>query len=216
MELMLVVWAVSVLSSIKVFLSEYLVYVLVVAIVVYLCSKIKWNNVLSIASTETPEQEWEDGAAILYKDVLLNSGKTAPAGKYTLSVYGNYAYVTGGDFHRETIKRSELEPALRKTTKEPVPEPSVQVLSFVEWTKRAAVVCYCLLGLNFLLPTDNTIKYMAGAYLLQSVYESGIVQKAAPLAERAVMNQLEIWSKDAPDIRSLLETPHDNRTEDPK
>lgn len=57
----------------------------------------------------------------------------------------------------------------------------------------------------WIIPSEKTIQYMAGAYLLQSVYQSDIVNKATPLAEKAILNQLEAWAKDNPDVANLIQ-----------
>lgn len=62
-----------------------------------------------------------------------------------------------------------------------------------------------LIFITWIIPSEKTVQYMAGAYLLQSVYQSDIVQKAAPLAEKAILNQLQAWAKDNPDVAALIE-----------
>lgn len=62
-----------------------------------------------------------------------------------------------------------------------------------------------LVLLFWLAPNEQTMKYMAGAYLIQSTYESNIVQKGLPLMEKTVLNTLESWAEDAPELKVLLE-----------
>lgn len=62
-----------------------------------------------------------------------------------------------------------------------------------------------LIFIAWIIPSEKTMQYMAGAYLLQSVYQSDIVQKAAPLAEKAILNQLQAWAKDNPEVATLIE-----------
>lgn len=57
-----------------------------------------------------------------------------------------------------------------------------------------------------LIPSEKTMQYMAGAYLVQTVYTSEFVNKAAPLAQKAVLNQLETWAKDNDQVKELLST----------
>lgn len=57
-----------------------------------------------------------------------------------------------------------------------------------------------------LIPSEKTMQYMAGAYLVQTVYTSEFVNKAAPLAQKAVLNQLESWAKDNDQVKELLST----------
>lgn len=54
------------------------------------------------------------------------------------------------------------------------------------------------------IPNGSTIKYMAGAYLLQSSYQSEFVQTALPLGQKAVLNQLKRWSEDSEELKDLL------------
>lgn len=62
----------------------------------------------------------------------------------------------------------------------------------------------CLLILSILLPSEKTAQYMAGAYLIQSTYESDFVQTATPLAQQAVLNQLKMWAKDNKELETLV------------
>lgn len=83
------------------------------------------------------------------------------------------------------------------------------------WDKQIRVNCLkylflpktlaMLMFITWITPSEKTIQYMAGAYLLQSVYQSDIVNKAAPLAEKAILNQLQAWAKDNPDVATLIE-----------
>ena len=57
-----------------------------------------------------------------------------------------------------------------------------------------------------ILPSQDTIKYMGAAYLVQSVYESKEVREIGSLASDAVKNQLKVWATDNEEINTLLET----------
>lgn len=61
-----------------------------------------------------------------------------------------------------------------------------------------------LLVLSIIIPNEKTAQYMAGAYLIQSTYESDFVQKATPLAQQAVLNQLKMWAKDNKELETLV------------
>jgi hypothetical protein len=84
-----------------------------------------------------------------------------------------------------------------------------------EWNNEIRVNCknylfipkttLCLFLVTWIIPSEKTIQYMAGAYLLQSVYQSDIVNKAAPLAEKAILNQLKSWAKDNPEVENLIQ-----------
>ena len=65
---------------------------------------------------------------------------------------------------------------------------------------------FILLGvISVLIPSEKTMQYMAGAYLVQSIYQSEFIDKATPLAEKAILNQLQAWAKDNPDVATLIE-----------
>lgn len=61
-----------------------------------------------------------------------------------------------------------------------------------------------LLVSSIIIPNEKTAQYMAGAYLIQSTYESDFVQKATPLAQQAVLNQLKMWAKDNRELETLV------------
>ena len=54
------------------------------------------------------------------------------------------------------------------------------------------------------IPNESTMKYMAGAYLLQTTYQSDFVQQAIPLSQKAVLNQLNRWAEDSTELKNLL------------
>jgi hypothetical protein len=55
------------------------------------------------------------------------------------------------------------------------------------------------------IPDEKTMQFMAGAYLVQTVYEADFTQKAGKLAGEAVINQLEVWAKDNEKVKELLD-----------
>lgn len=57
-----------------------------------------------------------------------------------------------------------------------------------------------------LIPSEKTIQYMAGAYLIQTAYQSEFVNKASELGQKAILNQLSKWAEDNPEVKTLLET----------
>lgn len=57
-----------------------------------------------------------------------------------------------------------------------------------------------------LIPSEKTIQYMAGAYLIQTAYQSEFVNKASELGQKAVLNQLSKWAEDNPEVKTLLDT----------
>lgn len=55
-----------------------------------------------------------------------------------------------------------------------------------------------------LIPSEQTMKYMGAAYLLQSTFESEFVQETVSLSQKAVIKQLQSWAEDNTDIEQLL------------
>ena len=62
-----------------------------------------------------------------------------------------------------------------------------------------------LVGLSALVPSERTMQYMAGAYLIQSVYESTEAREIGAASKKAVMSQLEVWSKGNEQLLTLIE-----------
>lgn len=80
-------------------------------------------------------------------------------------------------------------------------------LTLPKLKKHLPIKTFCsVLVLSVLIPTPDTLKYMAGAYLIQTTYESEFVQEAGSLAGKAVTNQLRKWAESNPDIDTLLES----------
>lgn len=52
-----------------------------------------------------------------------------------------------------------------------------------------------LLALSILLPSESTMKYMAGAYVVQQVAESSKVKELGNLSYEAARTQLKAWAK---------------------
>lgn len=67
--------------------------------------------------------------------------------------------------------------------------------------------------LFLVIPNEKTMKYMAGAYLLQTTYESDVVQEAIPLGKKAIINQLKQWASDNEELAALMEVPNEPRKE---
>lgn len=202
MELMLIVWLVSILSSIKAFVSSYIFYILTVLLIVFVGSKI---NDKVISKAVDARQEWGDGVRVLQQDCLIGDVVVQKGTVISLSAYADYAYVTCDQMNIKAhrTQRKQLENAILYGEPPAVTEVAVPWLVGVI-PNRLAYMCYALIGLQVLLPSDNTIKYMAGAYLIQSTYDSEFVQTALPLGQKAVINQLERWSKDSEELKDLL------------
>lgn len=84
--------------------------------------------------------------------------------------------------------------------KEWIPEIRSNLIKYMFLPK----IAFMCVFISWIIPSDKTIKYMAAAYLVQTTYESDFVQKATPLAQTAVLNQLESWAKDNKEVAVLL------------
>lgn len=58
--------------------------------------------------------------------------------------------------------------------------------------------------LIFLIPNQQTMKYIGAGYLVQSTFESDFVQETATLSQKTIIKQLRVWAEDSPEIKPLL------------
>ena len=58
--------------------------------------------------------------------------------------------------------------------------------------------------LIFLIPNQQTMKYIGAGYLVQTTFESDFVQETATLSQKAIIEQLRVWAEDSPEIKPLL------------
>lgn len=56
------------------------------------------------------------------------------------------------------------------------------------------------------IPSQQTMKYIAAGYLVQETFQSEFVQESITLSQKAVINQLQSWAEDDTEIKSLLES----------
>lgn len=195
MELMLVVWVVSFLSELR-SLADFVVWpVGIVAFVLFCLSKVELDAVFKRRGLEL-----RDGLRIVLNEPLKCSRSTAPAGTYTLDHYSTYSYLKGGTERYEIQNASLLEYLHDQVSNEAV-LPAKPLCSGVGSLYAAAVA---LMALTLTVPSDTTIKYMAGAYLIQSVYESEAGAEIGNAAKNAVVSQLRSWSTDNADLLELM------------
>jgi hypothetical protein len=189
MELMIIVWIVSVLSSLGSFLDVVCWILAIAATIVTVAYKSGSTSYMIAAS------EYKDGEQLLDVELTTPDGKVYPAGTVVkLNVYDKYCFING---EAERVPRGVVVNALAASRS--IPKAKVSRASgALNWLAVVSVVTAVL------IPSDNTMKYMAGAYLVQSAYESDLMVEATPLAKRAVLNQLRAWSEDAPDLMNLL------------
>ena len=62
------------------------------------------------------------------------------------------------------------------------------------------------LFLMWIIPSAETMKYIAAGYLIQETFESEFVQETVSLSQKAVIKQLQTWAEDNTDIEQLLES----------
>ena len=77
-------------------------------------------------------------------------------------------------------------------------------VSFKKYFK-VKVMVGMLVG-SLLVPSEQTMKYMGAAYLIQETFESEFVQETVSLSQKAVIKQLQTWAEDNTDIEQLLES----------
>lgn len=58
----------------------------------------------------------------------------------------------------------------------------------------------------WIIPSQQTMKYIAAGYLIQETFQSEFVQESITLSQKAVINQLQSWAEDDTEIKSLLES----------
>ena len=63
---------------------------------------------------------------------------------------------------------------------------------------------FAALFLVWIIPSQQTMKYIAAGYLIQETFESEFVQETVTLSQKAVIKQLQIWSEGDNDIQELL------------
>ena len=69
-------------------------------------------------------------------------------------------------------------------------------------TKTLVVVLF----FAWIIPSQQTMKYIAAGYLIQETFQSEFVQESITLSQKAVINQLQSWAEDDTEIKSLLES----------
>lgn len=89
-------------------------------------------------------------------------------------------------------------------------------LIFFEKVETKYVYWKTILAVGFLIaliPSEKTIQYMAGAYLIQTAYQSEFVNKASELGQKAILNQLSKWAEDNPEVKTLLDSAIEAKTQ---
>lgn len=204
MELALVVYLVATLGAIKAFVSGWWWLIFVMFIVSYLVVKLKLIQFAQNNSQVTFQNPtWDnlrDGDLVCLTKPVQNF----PVGSMVyVNKYNSHGYLStsrGGSDCR--VDADALIGSIRKEvvqfelTKTPL-DVNINKLKYI------VVVMLCL---HLFLPTEKTLQYAAGAYLIQTTYQSEFVQEAGSLAGKAVTNQLKKWAESNPDIDTLLDS----------
>lgn len=208
MELMLIVWLVSILSNIKLFVSTYTVMCVLVVLIVYLMSKLNFHQITKSIRIRSTLPEIREGQTIEVTTSLLEAdGLNVPVGTYIVRhLYPSSCRATIKnieDSHDYYVNLGKLQLQLSPSVVSDEQEKPI-AKQYAAPLRTSGYVAIGMIVASVLLPSDTTMKYMAGAYLVQSVYESDLVQSAAPIARDAVNNQLKLWAKDTPDMDVLV------------
>ena len=65
-------------------------------------------------------------------------------------------------------------------------------------------ILFATLFFVWIIPSQQTMKYIATGYLIQETFESEFVQETVTLSQKAVIKQLQIWAEDNTDIQELI------------
>lgn len=206
MELMLIVWLVSILSNIKLFVSTYTVVCVCVVAAVYLLSKVSVSRIKYAIVPRHWVADLAEGQSFEIKEGSFHlEGNTTPLGVYV----AERIYRSSGRIWAKHVESNErfildLGKVRLHLTPDTPPVADENPAQYAAPLRTSGYVAIGMIVASVLLPSDTTMKYMAGAYLVQSVYESDLVQSTAPIARDAVKNQLKLWAKDTPDMDVLV------------
>lgn len=65
---------------------------------------------------------------------------------------------------------------------------------------------FAALFVVWIIPSQQTMKYIAAGYLIQETFESEFVQETVTLSQKAVIKQLQVWAEGDTDIQELIES----------
>lgn len=195
MELMLVVWVVSFLSELR-SLADFVVWpVGITAFILFVCTKIELDAVFKRSHLSLT-----DGMTVTVDTEFKGARSKVPKGVYTLDKYSTFSYLKSSTT-RYDVTNEEVLYLLQQGVENEALLPAKPLCSGVGSLYTAAIA---LLALILTVPSDTTIKYMAGAYLVQSVYESDAGAEIGNAAKNAVVSQLRSWSTDNADLLELM------------
>lgn len=214
MELMLIVWAVSVLSGIKAFVESYTLLCVLAVVLVYLLSKLKIKPIAAkiVRSGVLPVVKEYDTIEIKPNSsikTITSDPEEVPPGHYSIyQVYSasNRVFIEGYPSGKKYLLHlSDIKEQLLADMPRPTTDTTTELGAYAKPIKLSGWVAGLLVVLNVLLPSDTTLKYMAGAYLIQSMYQSDVTQAVIPLAREATLNKVKQWSKDSTELELLYE-----------
>ena len=65
---------------------------------------------------------------------------------------------------------------------------------------------FAVLFVVWIIPSQQTMKYIAAGYLIQETFESEFVQETVTLSQKAVIKQLQVWAEGDTDIQELIKS----------
>lgn len=205
MELALVVYLVATLGAIKGFVSAWWWVFFVVFTVTYVVVKLKLVQFKqNRKELHLSSPKWCDVSESKKYTLTSPLGPFGVGEEVYFNKFDTYGYVSKRQLGTDNrIKPEDGEFAVKQTPVFTTQETITPLDVNIGKLKYVAVTLLCL---HLFLPTEKTLQYAAGAYLIQTTYESEFVQEAGSLAGKAVTNQLRKWAESNPDIDTLLES----------
>lgn len=205
MELALIVYLVATLGAVKGFVTSWWSVIFVLFMVSYIIVKLKLIQfVQNKLESGLISPKWKDLSEDRQYTLTSDIGSFHAGDKVYVNKFTTHGYIGINKLSSDQrITPVELENALKNTETVFIQETVTPLDANINKLKYVAITMLCL---HLMLPTEKTLQYAAGAYLIQTTYESDFVQEAGSLAGKAVTNQLRKWAESNPDIDTLLES----------
>lgn len=205
MELALIVYLVATLAAVKGLVTSWWSVIFVLFMVSYIIVRLKLIQfVENKLESGLISPKWDDISEHKQYTLTSDIGSFSSGSKVYVNKFATYGYIGTNKFSSDQrITPVELENALKNSETVFSQETVTPLDANINKLKYVAITMLCL---HLMLPTEKTLQYAAGAYLIQTTYESDFVQEAGSLAGKAVTNQLRKWAESNPDIDTLLES----------
>lgn len=205
MELALIVYLVATLAAVKGFVTSWWSVIFVLFMVSYIIVRLKLIQfVENKLESGLISPKWKDLSENRQYTLTSDIGSFHAGDKVYVNKFTTHGYIGHNkSSFDQRITPVELENALKNSETVFLQETVTPLDANINKLKYVAITMLCL---NLMLPTEKTLQYAAGAYLIQTTYESDFVQEAGSLAGKAVTNQLRKWAESNPDIDTLLES----------